>query len=143
MTTSPSSYLPYDQNQPRGHQPWCPGCDTDVYLIIESPAVQGRQTGTLAVAVRCSNCRQSRVLDTTREHLSALTHRSARYGDLVHRDNTYFHCGEPMVPAGPRPETSLRTFPAENHSPPEASLAAYFATKVLRCRCGFQMELPR
>jgi hypothetical protein len=141
VTTTSNSYVPRDMYQPRGKRPWCAECDTDLHLTAESPAVRGRRTGTLVVAVHCSKCRQSRVLDTTEEHLGALPALSANQEGLVHQDDGYFHCGEPMFLPGPRAETTLRTFPVQ-HGPPE-SLAAYLATKVLRCRCGFQMELPR
>lgn len=78
MTTASSSYIPRDAHPPRGKRPWCPKCDTDLHLKVESPTVPGRQAGTLAVAVLCSNCRRSRVLDTTAEHLAALSAQPTR-----------------------------------------------------------------
>ncbi|WP_146069196.1 hypothetical protein [Arthrobacter sp. ZGTC412] len=72
MTTASNSYIPWDVHQPRGKRPWCANCDTDQHLAVEFPAVMGRRAGTLAVAVICSQCRQSRVLDTTADHLAAL-----------------------------------------------------------------------
>jgi hypothetical protein len=48
-----------------------------------------------------------------------------------------------MARPGPRTENTVRTFPSHDHSDAEDSLAAYLATQVLRCRCGFQVELPR
>jgi hypothetical protein len=41
----------------------------------------------------------------------------------------------------PRAHTTLRTFPTSSDA--EDSLAAYLATRVLRCLCGFQVEVPR
>jgi hypothetical protein len=41
----------------------------------------------------------------------------------------------------PRAQTTLRTFTTRSDA--EDSLAAYLATQVLRCRCGFQVEVPR
>ena len=73
MAGTPGSYTPLAVHQPRGQQPWCAGCDTDLHLVLESPAIPGRVTGTVAAALRCSNCRQSRVFDTTAQHLAALT----------------------------------------------------------------------
>jgi hypothetical protein len=72
MTTNTHSYVPRDVYQPRGKRPWCTNCDTDVHLLVESPPVTGRRAGTLAVAVHCSQCRASRVLDTTADHVAAL-----------------------------------------------------------------------
>ncbi|MDP9696798.1 UNVERIFIED_ORG: hypothetical protein J2X79_004381 [Arthrobacter globiformis] len=54
MTMAPNSYLPRDENQPRGKRPWSAECDTDLHLIIKSPAVPGRPAGSLPVAFRCS-----------------------------------------------------------------------------------------
>jgi hypothetical protein len=39
--------------------------------LVESPAVTDQPTGILAAALHCSNCRQSRVFDTTAEHVAA------------------------------------------------------------------------
>ena len=72
MSTTTNSYVPRDVHQPRGKQPWCPQCDTDLHLQLESPAVASRREGTLAVAVHCSQCRHSRVLETTAEHVAVL-----------------------------------------------------------------------
>jgi hypothetical protein len=46
-----------------------------------------------------------------------------------------------MTAPDPRAKTTVVTFPAQPG--PADTLAAYLATKVLRCRCEFQMELPR
>ncbi|MET1085920.1 MAG: hypothetical protein ABWY04_02170 [Arthrobacter sp.] len=40
--------------------------------MVESPAITGMQAGSFAVAVHCSQCRVSRVLDTTMDHVAAL-----------------------------------------------------------------------
>ena len=77
MTTASSSYVPRGAHQPRGKRPWCPTCDTDLHLKLDSPAVPGRQKGALGVAVLCYGCRRSRVVDTTEEHLAALSARPA------------------------------------------------------------------
>ncbi|MDQ0618626.1 hypothetical protein [Arthrobacter globiformis] len=142
MTATSNSYIPRDAHQPRGKNPWCANCDTDRHLVAESPAVTGRQAGTLVVAVHCSNCRRSRVLDTTEEHLTALPRYSAREEGLVQRSDSYFHCGEPMFLTRPRAETTLRAFFGRPGLAVN-SLATYFSTEVLRCRGGFQIELPR
>ncbi|WP_146069257.1 hypothetical protein [Arthrobacter sp. ZGTC412] len=72
MTTPSSSYVPWDVHQPRGKRPWCANCDTDQHLLVEFPAVTGKRAGTLAVAVGRSQCRHSRVLDTTAGHVAVL-----------------------------------------------------------------------
>jgi hypothetical protein len=141
MTTPSNTYIPRDTHQPRGKRPWCAACDTDIHLSVESPVVTDRPTGILAVALHCSNCRQSRVFDTTEEHVATFPSRSGQHGNLVHQSGGYFLCGEVMTPPGPRAESTVVTFTRQPG--PTDTLAAYLATEVLRCRCGFQMALPR
>jgi hypothetical protein len=86
MTTTSNTYIPRNAHQPRGKQPWCPGCDTDVHLLVESPAVTDGRTGILAVALHCSKCRVSRVVDTTAEYIATVPARSAsEHEDLAPR----------------------------------------------------------
>jgi hypothetical protein len=141
MSTPSNTYIPRDAHQPRGKRPWCAACDTDIHLSVESPVVTDRPTGILAVALHCSNCRQSRVFDTTEEHVATFPSRSGLHGNLVHQSGGYFHCGEVMTPPNQRAEATVVTFPGQPG--PTDTMAAYLATKVLRCRCGFQMALPR
>jgi len=141
MTTTLNSYKRGDGKQPHGNRPRCAECDTDIHLGGESPAIPGPQPASPA-AFRCSGCGVSGVFETTSDHLVAFPAPPAPPQELV-RDGTYFHCGEPMAPPGPQVEALLRTFPAQDQPGSLDSLAAYLATKVLRCRCGFQMEVPR
>jgi hypothetical protein len=135
MTIACASCVSGDGNQPRGKRSSWEGCEAD--LRTDFPA------GALTLAIRCSTCRQSGVLETGGDHRAALPTTVVTQRDLAHRDNEYFHCGEPMVVPGSRVETTLRTFPADDQAGPGESLASYLATRVLRCRCGFQMELPQ
>ncbi|MDQ1052942.1 RNase P subunit RPR2 [Arthrobacter sp. SORGH_AS 212] len=77
-TAPTGSYIPRHAHQPRGKRLWCPTCDNDLHLEVESPTISGRQEDTLAVAILCPNCHKSRVLDTTAEHLAALPTGHAR-----------------------------------------------------------------
>lgn len=143
MSTTSNSYVPRGAHQPRGKRPWCATCNINQHLMVESPAVTEPRTDTLVVAVRCSLCGRSRVLETTAEHVGAVTAHEAAHQDVVHGSEGYVHCGEPMAPPGPRTPTTQRTFPSPGPSGLEDSLEVYLATRVLRCRCGFQVELPR
>ncbi|MET3720910.1 MULTISPECIES: hypothetical protein [unclassified Arthrobacter] len=52
----------------------------------------------------------------------------------------YVHCGEPMQKVG----SDLRWLPASAFTDRAKldALDVYLTTRVLRCQCGFQMELP-
>jgi hypothetical protein len=141
MSTTSDTYLPRDAHQPRGSRPWCAACDTDRHLLVDSTTLMDPQQETLAAAVTCTNCGNSRVVATTAAFVAAIPERGESSGDLVHRDAAYLHCGEPMPPADPDLGNAHTVFSTE--SGPADLLAVYLRTRVLRCRCGFQMEIPR
>jgi hypothetical protein len=140
LSTTANTYLPRDAHQPRGSRPWCATCDTDLHLAVDSITVMDRRRETLAVAFNCTNCGGSRVLSTTPGFVAAILARSTNNDDVVHLGAQYIHCGEPMSPTDPdlrNSHTPLSTQPR-----PADFLGAYLRTRVLRCRCGFQMEIP-
>ncbi|MDQ0663139.1 hypothetical protein QFZ35_001637 [Arthrobacter ulcerisalmonis] len=59
--------------------------------------------------------------------------------DVLYVNGHYMHCGQPMGVAG----ADMRSFHGSclTNRLPEA-LTVYLATSVLRCACGFQMEVP-
>lgn len=140
MSTFASTYIPRDAHQPRGKQPWCSTCDTDLHLVVDSIAVMDRRRGSLAVAFNCEKCGGTRVLSTTAGYVAAVLARSTRNDDVMHLGAEYIHCGEPMSPTDPELRSS-RTAVA-THPRPADFLGAYLRTRVIRCRCGFQMEIP-
>lgn len=72
VTQASNSYVPRHTLQPHGKRPWCAHCDTDFHLFVDSPPVLNPRASTVAVAIHCSQCRHSRVLETTAEHVAAL-----------------------------------------------------------------------
>jgi hypothetical protein len=98
------------------------------------------QRETLAVAVSCTKCRGSRVVATTAALVAGLLARTKGDGDVVHLAAAYIHCGEPMSPADPELGNAHR--PVSTQPGPVDVLGVYLRTRVLRCRCGFQMEIP-
>jgi hypothetical protein len=141
MTTTSDSYLPRDAHQPRGSRPWCATCNTDRHLLIDSTTIMDPQQEILAAAVTCSHCGSSRVVATTGAFLAPIRERDESSGYLLHRDGAYLHCGEPMPPADPDLGNAHTVFSTEAGT--ADLLAVYLRTRVLRCRCGFQMEIPR
>jgi hypothetical protein len=134
------TYLPPDSQQPDGKRPWCGGCASDEYLRIDSLTVLNRQHGTLAVAFSCTRCGASGFLETAPEFVAAVLARSSAGGDVVHINGSYIHCGEPMSKSDPELRYAFQ--PVITLEMPADVLGIYLQTMVLRCRCGFQMELP-
>ena len=57
MSTISPHRKPARSNGPRGHRLWCPRCDTDDHLAIESIQVlQPPKAGLVAAAYTCVNC---------------------------------------------------------------------------------------
>lgn len=57
--------------------------------------------------------------------------------DVLVHGGQYIHCGEPMTANG----AEMRSIHGTYGSLPE-TLGVYLATRVLRCACGFQIEIP-
>ena len=72
MSAISSTYLPLDAHQPRGKQPWCATCDTDLHLVVDSITVMDHRRETLAVAFNCAKCGGARVLSTIAGFVAAV-----------------------------------------------------------------------
>lgn len=59
--------------------------------------------------------------------------------NVLMSDGHYIHCGQPMQAAGGGMRNLFGGY-SERELPD--SLGVYLATRVLRCACGFQMEIP-
>lgn len=140
MSTTSHTYLPRDAHQPRGRRLWCAACNTDQHLLVESVTTLNPQQQTLAAATTCTKCSGSRVMATTAAFVAAVPRRNEDNDDVVCRDAAYFHCQEPMSPADP--ELRGVDWPVSTQAGPTEFLSVYLRTRVLRCRCGFQMEIP-
>lgn len=60
---------------------------------------------------------------------------------LLQSGTDYIHCGEPMQYSGAELR-SIRTPMSTNSDPADLAFDIYLETRVLRCACGFQMEIP-
>jgi hypothetical protein len=140
MSTTSHTYLPRDSHHPRGRRLWCAKCNTDRHLLVDSVTTLNAQEQTLAAAITCTKCGGSRVVATTAAFVAEVPVRTEDNGDVVHRDAAYVHCQEPMSPADP--ELRGVHWPVSTQAGPTEFLSVYLRTRVLRCRCGFQMEIP-
>lgn len=134
------TYVPRDAHQLRGHRPWCADCDSDDHLLVDTVTDLDRLEETLAVAFNCTRCGGSRVLATTAQFVAAIMARPSDDVQLERPDGDYVHCGEAMAPADPAMRNAF--LPLTTDPGPADHLGVYLQTRVLRCRCGFQMELP-
>ena len=119
----------------------CGNCGTDHHLTIRSVTdLPGGQPDVVMVSYTCGRC------GTFSEHaaqvadLSLVLARPEQAGDVLIFGSHYMHCGQPMKKAGS--ELRRLSAPLSTEDEAEDALGVYLSTRVLRCDCGFQMELP-
>ena len=101
------------------------------------------QQETLAAAISCTKCGSSHVMATTAALLASISGsipgRNGNTAGAVLRDATYRHCQEPMSAVDPERRSAQR--PVSTHAGARDLLGDYLRARVVRCRCGFQMDI--
>ncbi len=124
-----------------GNRPWCGTCDSDEFLIFETAAFPaGGPAGELDVSYTCTECEGYYAHQVPAGALDPKVLAGILPVPGDEQPGIYTHCGEPMTlgrPAG----RSVASEAAKNTG--RRLLEVYPRTRVLHCRCGFQMELPR
>ncbi|WP_309107541.1 hypothetical protein [Arthrobacter sp.] len=119
----------------------CFNCGTDRRLSISAVIhFPDHPADVVMVSYTCSRCGR---FD---EHLAGVADVSLvlantdQTGEVLIFGGHYMHCGQPMEKAG----SDLRRLsaPLSTEGAAEDALDVYLSTRVLRCACGFQMELP-
>ena len=120
---------------PEPYLPWCGRCGTDEYLIIESaePAVGKDAAQFPEISYTCAEC------DRFYGHPVHHSPLRARSMPAESAETEYLHCGEPMQPKDSRIISLLQPLSTEN---PAEVAEARLETNLLRCACGFQLEVP-
>jgi hypothetical protein len=119
----------------------CGHCGTDRHLTIRSvTGLQHSPPEIVLVSYTCSRCGLFSEHPAQAADLSMVLARADQTGDVLIFGGHYIHCGQPMRKAGS--ELRRLSAPLSTESTDGHTLDVYLATRVLRCECGFQMELP-
>jgi hypothetical protein len=119
----------------------CGHCGTDRHLTIRSvTGLQHSPPETVLVSYTCSRCGLFSEHPAQAADLSMVLARADQTGDVLIFGGHYIHCGQPMRKAGS--ELRRLSAPLSTESTDGHTLDVHLATRVLRCECGFQMELP-
>jgi hypothetical protein len=119
----------------------CGHCGTDRHLTIRSvTGLQHSPPEIVLVSYTCSRCGLFSEHPAQAADLSMVLARADQTGDVLIFGGHYIHCGQPMRKAGS--ELRRLSAPLSTASTDGDTLDVYLATRVLRCECGFQMELP-
>ena len=139
MSTTSNAKLPGEAHRPPGDRLWCSECRTNEHLIVESiEALHPPQDGLVDVSYTCVECDYFYGHPASIHDVAAVLNRHGQMMGVLQFGGEYFHCGTPMtsVSSGtssiPGKELSLRQTIHDVHLP----------IRLLRCGCGFQMEVP-
>lgn len=117
----------------------CGKCGTPDHLIIESlQALDPDLDGWVSVDYSCGACGSFFAHDVAVTCLTGLISDLESPLGVAEVGQQYVHCGEPMQEGDMDVTGIADTQSQENHI-----LEVQLPTVVLRCRCGFQMSIPR
>lgn len=120
----------------------CLHCGSNEHVAIESIESLPPHPGELHVdvAYACRKCQGSYQHRARFRDVAAILNRSKTLEGLFRFAGEYFHCGEPLRVEG----TDVRSIHASSSVRDSGQDAGgvSMGTTVLRCRCGFRLELP-
>jgi hypothetical protein len=141
MSTVSHPRKPGPSSGSQGQRLWCAQCQTDEYLVIESiDSLRPPRTGLVDVAYTCVECDFFYAHTAAVARVAEVLNRAGQRSGVLQFGGHYLHCGEPMTRAGSQQRTVHATLSTELTG--EGPLEVYLRTRVLRCSCGFQMEIP-
>lgn len=142
MSTVSSSDRAADAKFPRTRRPWCTPCATNRYLALESVQTMHSPAARLVdVAYTCTACLHFYSHPVTAAQAGLLMECFSRGVEILQIGGVYFHCGEPL-PTVAYGQCSIRLSGSTENSSEKEQQALSLGTKLLRCGCGFQMEIP-
>lgn len=127
---------------PSGERPlMCAGCGTDRGITVYSiEALNPRSSGMVEVGYSCIRCRRHFLHSADVGAVATIVNRTSSLTGVLVFGPHYIHCGQPMQKSGS--ELRRLSAPRFTDRSSEDVLDVYLATRVLRCSCGFQMEMP-
>jgi hypothetical protein len=141
MATIPHSARPDRASGPHGRRLWCTVCDTDEHLIIESiDSLRPPNLKMVDVAYTCGECDYFYAHPADVFQVADVLNRPGQVSGVLQFGGQYLHCGQPMTTAGSGHRSIYA--PVTTETSGEDPLDVYLRTRVLRCACGFRMEIP-
>ncbi|SFU11412.1 hypothetical protein [Arthrobacter sp. ov118] len=142
MPLETPGFRPDDTGRPPGALPvMCGRCGTDAQLTIRSVShPPDYPPDIVMVSHTCGRCGRFSEHTAWLADLAGVLARLEQTGDVLILGGHYLHCGQPMEKAGS--EHRRLSAPLTTETATEDALDVYLSTRVLRCVCGFQMELP-
>lgn len=119
----------------------CANCGSDRALRLHSITALNPPSDVLVeVGYACRACDIHYLQQADVLAVAAVLSRSPWRGDVLAFDGHYIHCGQPMQTLGS--QISRLSAAAYTDPDPEDPFDISMETQVLRCACGFQIEVP-
>lgn len=119
----------------------CVRCGSDGTLTLHSITAAGPPPDVLLeVGYSCDACNLHRVGRANVAAVAAVFNRLHSPKGVLVFGGHYVHCGLPMQKIGS--EVRQLSVPGLSAGPPEDAVGVYLTAQVLRCSCGFQMDVP-
>lgn len=119
----------------------CAGCGRDENLQVHSiAAADPPAPDVVEVGYSCRECSLDYVHLADVADVAAVLNRTRCPEDVLVFGGIYIHCGQPMQRFGS--EVRRLVAPVTTDGASDDALDIYLRTRVLRCGCGFQIELP-
>jgi hypothetical protein len=119
----------------------CNNCSSDRDIALSSiEALSPPSAVAVEVGYCCRACGRRYQHPADVAAVAAILSRGSSPTGVLSFAGHYIHCGQPMQKTGS--ELRRLSAPAFTDGSFEDALDVYLTTKVLHCRCGFQMELP-
>ncbi len=139
MSTISNAKLPGEAHRPPGDRLWCSECRTDEHLIVDSiEALHPPQDGLVDVSYTCIECDYFYGHPASIHDVAAVLNRHGQMMGVLQFGGEYFHCGTPMTSVS----SGTSSIPGEELSLRHTIHDVHLPTRLLRCGCGFQMEVP-
>ena len=139
MTTISNAQLPGEAQRPSGDPLWCSECQTDEHLIVESiEALHPPQDGMVDVSYTCVECDHFYAHPAGVHDVAGVLNRHGQVLGVLQFGGEYFHCGTPMASVSSGTSSIYGTELGRHRTIHDVHLP----TRLLRCGCGFQMEVP-
>jgi hypothetical protein len=119
----------------------CAKCGTDRALALHSiTALHPPSDDWVEVGYACTACNAHYLHQADVVAVAAVLNRAPCLEDVLVFGGHYIHCGQPMQTLS----SQIRRLSAAAYTDgqPEDAVDVNLDTRVLRCACGFQIELP-
>jgi len=118
----------------------CAGCGTDRSLTLHSiTALSPPSEAMVEVGYACTACDLHYLHRADVVAVAAVLNRAPCLEDVLVFGGHYIHCGQPMQTLG----SQVSRVPAAAYTDRADAVDVNLETRVLRCTCGFQIEVPR